>query len=149
MRAQGLCRWGIIVLFLLTANACQKTPAPLPVPPPNYFQEGEQQFQQGDLAGAVRFYELYLRQESQGLNRERALFYLALIYSFPDSPVHDPARAEIFSQTLLDEFAGSPYSAQVRTLQELQASLDNREEQIRRLREELERLKEIDLGRPR
>ena len=142
---------GIIVLLLVVVEACQKTPAPVPVPPPppDYFQEGEQQFQQGDFPGAARFYELYLRRDSQGLNRERALFHLALIYSFPDSPLHDPPRAETFFQTLLDEFADSPYLAQVRTLRELQAGLENREEQIKRLQEELEQLKEIDLGRPR
>ena len=151
MRAQGWYRWGIVVLVLLTASACRKTPVPVPIAPspPDYFQEGELQAQQGDLAGAARFYELYLRGESQGPNRERALFHLALIYSFPDSRVHDLARAEMLFQTLLNEFAESPYSVQVRTLQELQASLENREEQIRRLQEELERLKEIDLGRPR
>ena len=151
MRAQGWYSWGIVVLVLLTASACQKTPTPVPAPPspPDYFQEGELQAQQGDLTGAARFYELYLRGESQGLNRERALFHLALIYSFPDSPVHDSARAEILFQTLLDEFSDSPYSSQVRTLQGLQASLENREDEIKRLQEELERLKEIDLGRPR
>ena len=151
MNTQGLCRWGIVLLLLVVVVGCQKTPAPVPVPlpPPDYFQEGEQHLQQGDVPGAARFYELYLRRDSKGLNRERALFHLALIYSFPDSPVHDPARADGLFQTLLEEFAGSPYSAQVRTILELRASLENREEQIQLLQDELEQLKEIDLGRPR
>jgi hypothetical protein len=151
MNTRGLHRWGIVLLLIGVVAACQKTPAPVPVPPrpPDYFKEGEQQLQLGDLPGGARFYELYLRRDSEGLHRERALFHLALIYSFPDSPIHDPARADGLFQTLLDEFVDSPYSAQVRTLQELKAGLENRDDQIRRLQEELEQLKEIDMGRPR
>jgi hypothetical protein len=151
MNIQGLCRWGIVLLLLVVGDACQKTPVPVPVPtpPPDYFLEGEQHLQQEDFPGAARFYELYLKRDSEGLNRERALFHLALIYSFPESSVHDPARADGLFQTLLEEFPDRPYSAQVLSILELRVGLQNREQQIRRLQEELEQLKEIDLGRPR
>jgi hypothetical protein len=138
-----------MMLLVAALGGCQKTPVSVPVPAPDYFQEGEQRFQQKDFSGAARFYELYLRGDSEATNREGALFHLALIYSCPDSPVHDPARADGLFQTLLEEFTESPYSAQVRSLLELKAGLENREDQIKRLQKELEQLKEIDLGRPR
>ena len=137
------------MVLVAALGGCQKKPVPVPVSAPDYFQEGEQLFQKRDLSGAARFYELYLRGDSEATNREGALFHLALIYSFPDSPVHNPARADGLFQTLLEEFAGSPYSAQVRTLTELKAGRENREDQIQRLQQELEQLKEIDLGRER
>ena len=149
MKAQGWYRWGIMMVLVAALGGCQKTPVSVSVSAPDYFQEGEQLFQKSDLSGAARFYERYLRGDLEATNREGALFHLALIYSFPDSPVHNPARADGLFQTLLEEFAGSPYSAQVRTLTELKAGRENREDQIQRLQQELEQLKEIDLGRER
>ena len=150
MKNQGWYRWGIMMLLVAAVGGCQKTPVSVPVPSaPDYFQEGEQRFQQRDLSGAARLYELYLRGDSEATNREGALFHLALIYSFPDSPVHDPERADGLFRTLLEEFAESPYSAQVRTLLELKAGLENSEDQIGLLQQELEQLKQIDLARPR
>ena len=141
----------------MLVGACKKTPAPIPVPPPpDYFQEGEQRFRQGDYANAVRFYELYLKGNPSGLNRDRTLFYLALAYFFPGSPVRNSERAEELLKRLLSEFAESPYVSQVRFILGLQDELQNlrstareREEAMKRLQEELEQLKEIDMQRRR
>ena len=144
-----------LVVLALLPWTCQKrlpsTPAP---PPPNYFEMAEEHFETGDYASAVDAYNAYLRDNPSADNRDRVLFRLAMSHALPGSPVRDLPRAmELFGQ-LASAFPQSPFTTQTEFLLRLQAEVDQlrsdlttRDERIRALTQELERLKQIDMRR--
>ena len=144
----------LLVLALLPWS-CQKRPTSTPVPPPpDYFELAEEYFATGDYASAVDAYNAYLRDNPSAENLDRVLFRLAMSHAFPGSSVRNlPQAMERFGQ-LVSEFPHSPFAPQAEFLLRLQAEVDQlrsdlttREERIRALTQELERLKQIDMRR--
>ena len=145
----------LVVWLLILQAGCQKQVARRPpLPPPDLRQQAERYFDQGDLGSAAAAYQAYLSGHPSGVGTDRVLFRLALTYLFPESPVHDPARARVTLKRLVEEWSNSPYAAQARLMVELEDQLQRarnglreRESRIRKLTEELEQLKEIDMRR--
>lgn len=73
----------------------------------------DRSFEAGDYTRAAKRYEAYLEEEPVGPGRERALFRLVLLYSSPDTPVHDKKRGEALREMLVEEYPGGPYGSWV------------------------------------
>ncbi len=140
--------------LLLFCGACaRRVRLPRPPPPPDYFQIAEQYFDSGDYANAVRAYNTFLQQNAAAPNRDRVLFRMALAYSFPESPIRSTPRATQLLQQI-SRLPDSRYKAEARLLLRLQEGADKlradvtkKDERIRELTEELEKLKKIDMER--
>jgi len=136
-------------------------PAPIPEPapasapsPPNYFEMGESYYVTGDYTSAAQSYQSYLDASLEPANHDRALFRLALISLFPESPVQDQSRALETLQKLVADFPQSLYRPEAEFLlrlhqevEGLRTDLSKRDQRIRELTQELERLKQIDMQR--
>lgn len=100
----------------------------------------DRSFEAGDYSRAASRYEAYLAGEASGPNRERALFRLVLLYSSPETPVHDKERAQDLREVLIEEFPGGPYGSWIswqffleRRIGTLQDELDARKAHVEQL----------------
>lgn len=73
----------------------------------------DRSFESGEYLQATRKYEAYLQENPSGPGRERALFRLVLLYSSPDTPVHDEERSEALRTQLVEQYPGGPYASWV------------------------------------
>jgi outer membrane protein assembly factor BamD (BamD/ComL family) len=141
--------------LLLTVACGNKRAANPPPPPPNYFQIAENAFQAGDFAAAVRAYNSFLQLHPSSPSGDRALFRLALAQATPGSSAYDPPGSAQALRRLLAGYPQSPLRPQAELLLRLQeevsklrADLGKRDERVKELARELERLKKIDMDRP-
>jgi outer membrane protein assembly factor BamD (BamD/ComL family) len=135
--------------------ACHKHPAPPGVPvPAEPLKQGEISFEKANFGQAVAAYEDYLRGNPDPKVHDRVLFRLALAYAIPGHASYNPARSTELFGRLVALFPQSPLKPQAEYILRLQAESENlkagvkeRDERIRLLREELDKLKKIDLER--
>jgi outer membrane protein assembly factor BamD (BamD/ComL family) len=162
----------LMMLLMTCAIACHKQSVNPGIPvPAAYLKQADIAFEKADFGRAVAAYENYVRGTPQSKDYDRALFRLAIAYAVPGHPSQNAARSTELLNRLIDLFPQSPLRPQaeyilhlqsesrnVKGLQEsnqdLQADLEKtkasvkeRDERIRLLREELNRLKKIDLER--
>ena len=158
--------------LLAFAAGCQRQPASPAVPvPAAYLKQGEISFEKADFGQAVIAYENYLRQTPKPKEHDRVLFRLALAYAIPGHPTHNPGRSTELLNRVVALFPQSPLKPQAEYILRLQAESENlktvnestqamqtelektragvreRDERIKLLREELDKLKKIDLER--
>jgi hypothetical protein len=155
--------------LLAFAAGCQRQPASPAVPvPAAYLKQGEISFEKADFGQAVIAYENYLRQTPNPKEHDRVLFRLALAYAIPGHPSHNLGRSTELLNQLVALFPESPLKPQAEYILRLQAESENlktinesaqtelektragvreRDERIKLLREELDKLKKIDLER--
>jgi hypothetical protein len=134
-------------------------------------KQGEISFEKADFGQAVPAYENYLRATPNPKQHDRVLFRLALGYAIPGHPSHNPSRSTELLNRLVALFPQSPLKPQAEYILRLQAESENlkavnestqamqtelektraglreRDERIKILREELDKLKKIDLER--
>ena len=131
------------------------TPAPAPVVPiVSPFDQAERAFTSGNYEEAARAYEIYLRMTTPGTGqRDRALYNLAFIYARP-APAPDWQRTTGAFRQLIDEFPDSPLKPHANLILAMRAELDQaamdvkqRDQKIKQLTTELDRLKKIDADR--
>jgi hypothetical protein len=138
-------------------------PPPLlnPAPEPNLprsFSEAEASFLGGRYAESIPAYEKYLREDDIAPYRATALFRLGLaqILSCGSDECRQRtlASSREFFRRLVSLYPTSPYSAEARALmglaayvERLQADAKGRDERLKKLTDELDRLKKIDLER--
>ena len=131
-------------------------PAPMPRPStaPSSLDLGEASFQIGKYAQAAKAFEDYLKENPKSAARDRALFQLGLSRALAGDSARDLRSAESVFKKLVSEFPSSPYRDQAELILGLQNQVDklktdikDREEKIKKLTEELQKLKEIDLQR--
>jgi TolA-binding protein len=136
--------------------APEETPAPEPgeAAEPTLLEVGTAQFQAGDYALASQSLEAFLLEHPKSPDREHALYLLGLSRAVAQDSGRDLVQAEAALRRLIAEFPQSAYRRQAEYVLRLHARIERltaeageREERIRRLEEELERLKAIDLGR--
>lgn len=163
----------ILALTLLLATSCvrRQPAARVPVPPPTptvvgpplppplppsavTLENATQEFARADYAAAARDFQQYLNMVPSGGRRDQALFHLGLIYSQPGDPRIDWQRAGNYFNQVVNEFPNSPLkpAAQlILTLKsetvQLAAESETRNQRIRQLNTELERLIRIDSER--
>ena len=104
---------------------------------------------------AAEAYLEYLEVSPDPPEKDRAIFHLAICYAFPNSPVHDLAKAEELLNKLVSD-PNSSHASDAELLLRLGTQLrglrtDNSQmsRQIQQLSAELEKLKQIDLQTPR
>jgi Tetratricopeptide repeat len=159
---------GLIVFFvaLLTAGCHKRVPvtalpppsAPSPtpsgVPVVSPLDQADRAFLTGNYDEAARGYENYLRGTPSGGQRDEALFHLALTYALRPAPSTDWQRAGMIFKQLIDEYPNSPLKSPANLILSLRAELDQvstdaklRDQRIKQLTNELDRLKKIDADR--
>jgi len=111
-------------------------------------------FLSGSYDEAARGYENYLRGTPSGGERDEALFHLALTYALRPAPSTDWQRAAMTFKQLIDEYPNSPLKSPANLILSLRAELDQvsadaklRDQRIKQLTNELDRLKKIDADR--
>lgn len=130
---------------------------PEPLLPRNY-REGETSFQAGKYAEAIRSYEKYLQDDPVTQYRDVAMFKLGIAQTLACTSAECRARSLQKSQEqfkrLVTLFPRSPYSTEARFILSLQNDLEKmrtdaktQEEKVKKLTDELDRLKKIDLER--
>ncbi len=130
-------------------------PPPVPIPAPlSTFQRGEKLFEDKKYSAAARVYEEYLRRPDPK-NHCTALFHLGIsrILGGGGSP-QGALEAEVAFKSVLTTFPNCPHRPEAEMILGLKAQIDRlkddakeRDERIRQLTEELQKLKEIDLQR--
>ena len=138
------------------APAPTSAPAPPPAPAPSpetlAFDEAQLAFNAGSYEEACRAFESYLRLSPAGSQRDQALFRLGLGYVLR-SPA-DWQRASEALHQIVEGFPASPFKAPanlILTLHsevgQLYATTQQRDQRIKQLTTELDRLKRIDADR--
>ncbi len=154
-RLVRLCLAATLLAAAVFSASCARKKAPVAVvpPPPDYFQIAEKYFADGDYANAVQAYNTYLTQYPEAPNRDQVLFRMAVAYAFPQSSLHNTPRATQLLQQVA-RMPASSYKPQAQLLLSLLESADRlrldvskRDERIKDLTRELERLKQIDMQR--
>ena len=160
MRAKRLAF--VAIWAILAFTACQKrvrVAAPPALPPPPAAGEidaADRAFAGGSYDEAARAYENYLRLSPAGEQRDQVLFRLGLTYVLRANPAPDWQRATAAWRQLVNEHSSSPLKPAANLILSLHSELDQitadaklRDERIRQLSSELERLKKIDAERKR
>jgi hypothetical protein len=130
-------------------------PAPAPPPPaPSPVDQANHAFNAANYDEAARGYENYLRVTPSGGRRDEALFYLGLIYALRPPATADWTRATATLKQLVDEFPSSIFKPTAALILSMRSELDQltatgkqRDQQIKQLTTELDRLKKIDADR--
>jgi len=133
------------------------SPKPPPSPPPSptvFFSDGERDFSDGNYLEAAQSYQKYLDLSSIDLNRDRAMFRLAMSYALSSTSSLAFQLAQTHFENLVARYPSSPYAAEAKFViglmeETLKLRADSREkdERIKRLASELDRLKKIDMER--
>jgi len=131
-------------------------PTPPPPPPVSPLEEPDRAFFAGNYDEAARGYEAYLRTTTADGQRDQALFHLALTYALRPAPATDWPRATATLKQLVEEYPESPLKAPASLILSLRTELDQsvldakqRDQRLRQLTTELDRLKKIDADRRR
>jgi hypothetical protein len=121
---------------------------------PSSFQVGEEKFAVGSFQEAALSYEVFIKENPNHPKRDPADFKLALSYIFFDNSAQSLRRAQDQFRKFISQFPESPYRRQAEYILALQEEIDKlrsetaeKDRQLKRLAEELERLKKIDLGK--
>jgi tetratricopeptide (TPR) repeat protein len=131
-------------------------PAPLPktITTPSSFELGEMDFQVGNYKQAAQSYETFLSSNRESKDRAEALFHLGWSRVLADDSSRDLRQAEVHFQRLIAEFPDSRFRKQaefilglLNQIDKLRADVKERDDKIKRLGEELQKLKDIDLSR--
>ncbi len=134
----------------------QLEPAPLAttVTAPTNLNLGEMNFQLGNYSQAIRLLETFLQENPKSGNRDKALFYLGFSRFLANDPDRDARQAEAALNRLLSEHPNSQFRGPAEfilglgaQIEKLRSDIRDRDEKIKRLSEELQKLKEIDLQR--
>lgn len=139
-------------------------PPPNPAPPvvvrpaspkePPVLLEAEDKFAIRNYRGAIRDYEKFLENHPGHKDRPQAIFHLGLAYALSGPSTRNQRKAMEQFRDLAREFADSPYAAAAEYIlgllaevERLRSESEAKEETLKRLREELERIKKIDMER--
>jgi tetratricopeptide (TPR) repeat protein len=140
----------------LPPRPAELEPAPLPktIAAPNSFDLGEMNFQLGKYPQAAGFYQELLQSNPESPLRDTALFHLGLSLGLGNDSSRDLQQSQAALKRLISESPNSPYRSQAELILRLQAQIEKlradtkeRDERIKRLSEELQKLKDIDLQR--
>jgi tetratricopeptide (TPR) repeat protein len=146
------------------APAPPPAPGPAPTPPPVAtpdlvsvvapLSEADRLFLAGDYEEAAGMYQVFLRNNPTGDQRDQALFYLGLTYVLRPAPGADWQRAVTNFKDLISHYSDSPFRPLAQLIVSLRSDLDQavadtkqRDQRIKQLATELDRLKKIDADR--
>jgi hypothetical protein len=129
--------------------------APPPVAPtPRALLEADDKFAIGNYSGAVQDYEKFLGENPDHPERAAAIFRLGVAYAISGSSAREQRAAQGQFRTLTKDYASSPYRTPaafilslMADIERLRSEADAKDEKVKRLQEELDRLKKIDMER--
>lgn len=147
------------------ASGTKSVPQPASQPPaiPNHSSdlllEARNRAQLGQYAEAITDYNKVLAQANRREHVEAAIFQLALLYANPNNPIQDLEKSQSYLKRLLSEHPDGSYLAEAQTLSSLIEELNqtrrdlnglrktnqSQDQTIKKLQQELDRLKAIDL----
>ena len=155
-----------LVILLLPAWACRKNPPRIPSPPaptpaPSKLEIGNASFNGGLYREAAESYEAFVRENPDAANLDEVLFRLGIAYGLAGSSPENFKNTQNELRALIIRFPKSRYRPEAEYILTLQAEILklrlnvrdrdalmlDRDERIRRLTLELERMKKIDLER--
>lgn len=99
----------------------------------------------GDHAGARALYEQVIQDYPGSPLTPQALFRLARLEVTPDSPLRNYRQAHAHFDRLVKEYPDSAYAADARAWRETLGQLLAREQEAARIRQDMERLKGVEL----
>ena len=129
-----------------------------PVPGAVEHEQADRAYTAGRYDEAIQAYESFLLLSPNGDRRDEALFRLGLSYALRNNGEADWQHARNSLKQLVNDYPGSPLKPPASVILNLRAQADGlagdiktREQAVRQLSVELERLKQIDAerGRPR
>jgi len=125
-------------------------------PEPGDLELGEMHFMAGNYPQAIKALEAFLSTKPKPKGSNRALFYLALSQTLDSDSKNDQKVASAFKK-VIDDSSDSTYKSQAKFIlnllnlpaqaDKLRSDIKERDERIKKLSEELQVLKEIDLQR--
>jgi TolA-binding protein len=133
-------------------------PPPDIVPPPpaprSPLEDADNTFNEGRYGDAGKLYETYLKNYPNGDKRDGALFHLALVFALSTNPPADFQRASILLRQIVDGYPRSPMRAPALVILSLYAQVNlltadekQRDQKLKQLQSELDKLKQIDAER--
>lgn len=133
------------------------TPPPEPraaPPPPPTLVDADSYFAVARYAAASLSYSMYLTDNPDAKDRDRALFRLAVSQALSPSPTRGLRPAEATLEELVAQFPDSFYAVEgklllslIRENRRLRGDAASKDETIKSLQEDLDRLKKIDMNR--
>jgi TolA-binding protein len=145
----------------ITPPAIPPAKAPLELAPldktittPNSFDLGEMSFQLGNYSKAATYYEAFLNAFTNTQGRDTALYHLALCRALATDSSRDLNQTEAALRKLISEYPKSRLKDQAGFIlglmaqaEKLRSEVKERDEKNKRLSEELQKLKDIDMQR--
>ena len=149
----------VVISALLVLTGCQKRvpvvalpPAPAPSPGAMAFDQAQHAFEAGSYDEAAKGYENYLKLSPAGGQRDLALFRMGLAYTLRTNV--DWQRGSFAFRQIVEGFPNSAYRSPASLILSLHSEVDQlattgqqRDQRIRQLTAELDRLKKIDADR--
>jgi tetratricopeptide (TPR) repeat protein len=121
---------------------------------PTSFDLGEMSFQLGNYAKAAKYYEAFLNAFPKTQGRDTALYHLALCRALATDSSRDLNQTEAALRKLISEHPESRLKDQavfilglIGQAEKLRTEVKERDEKNKRLSEELQKLKDIDMQR--
>lgn len=99
----------------------------------------------GDHSGARTLYEQVVQEYPTSPWAPQALYRLARLEVTPASPVRNYPRAYAHFDRLVKDYPDSAYAAEARAWRETLAQLMTREQEATRIRQDMERLKRVEI----
>jgi TolA-binding protein len=131
-------------------------PVAAPSPAASMLNDANRAFVSGNCDEAARGFESYLKVVPAGGQRDEALFHLGLSYASCRTPAADWKRASATFKQLVDEYPNSPFRVPASLILTLRAEVEQvgadarqRDQKVKQLTTELDRLKKIDADRRR
>ncbi len=118
-------------------------PAP-PAPEPNATDLADAAFSAGNYSEAARIYESILHRDKAGEQRDGILFRFALSLAVPQNANTDWNRISAILKQLVDQYPRSPLKPSATVILNLLADSQRRDQRIKQLTNELDKLKQID-----
>ena len=132
----------------------ESAPLPKTITEPSNLDLCGMNFQLGNYRQAAKACDAFLRNNTKSAKVDQALFYLGLSRALAPDSSRDLRQTELAFKRLISEFPKSPYRRQAEYILGLQVQIDKlrsdvkeQEERIKKLSDELQALKQIDLGR--
>jgi hypothetical protein len=124
------------------------------IPMPILLELADRNFRAGDYKRAAQNYEKFLIVLPNSKDCDQALFHLGLSHILASEPDRDLRQGEAAFRRLIAQFPQSPYRSQAEfilglqgQIAKLRSDVKERDEKIKRLSDELQKLKQIDMQR--
>jgi len=124
----------------------------VPPAPPRKLAEGEEKFASADYRGAILNFEAFLKENPAHLEAARIAFHLGIAYGLASPDTEFQRKALEQFRKVIRLYPTSAYRIESEYVLKLQGDIDKlraeseeKDEKLKRLAEELERIKKIDI----